>query len=73
MVLGPVFEVFLLLRVSGIPLLERKAQERFGSNPAFLAYVNRTPQLLPFTSWGLGLRVAPGTKKTTEGSKVATD
>lgn len=45
---SPIF-VFLLLRyVSGVPLLEKKAESRWGDDPAYRAYRERTPLLLPF-------------------------
>ena len=40
--------VFLLLtRVSGIPLLEARAEKSWGGDPEYRAYVERTPVLLP--------------------------
>lgn len=45
--LSPVFVYFLLTRVSGIPLLEAKAEERWGADPEFRAYKARTPVLFP--------------------------
>lgn len=44
---SPFFVFVLLTRVSGIPLLEARARRRWGSDPAFLAYLERTPRLLP--------------------------
>ena len=44
---SPVFVFVLLTRISGIPLLEARARRRWGSDPAFLAYLERTPRLLP--------------------------
>lgn len=44
---SPVFVWFLLTRVSGIPLLEARAAARFGDDPGYQAYVERTPVLLP--------------------------
>jgi len=45
-VLSPVFVTFLLTRVSGIPMLERRADERWGDDPAYQAYKARTPVLM---------------------------
>jgi steroid 5-alpha reductase family enzyme len=45
--LSPVFVYLLLTRVSGIPLLEKRADERWGDNPAYQAYKARTPVLFP--------------------------
>ena len=44
---SPLFVYVLLTRISGIPLLEARARRRWGSDPAFLAYLERTPRLLP--------------------------
>lgn len=46
--ISPVFVFVLLTRVSGIPLLERKAQKRWGDNPDYFAYRDNTPVLVPF-------------------------
>jgi steroid 5-alpha reductase family enzyme len=46
-VLGPVFITVLLLFVSGIPLLERSADARFGDDPAYREYKRRTSILVP--------------------------
>lgn len=45
--LSPLFVFLLLTRVSGIPLLERKAEQRWGKDPAYRQYRDRTPRLLP--------------------------
>lgn len=45
--LSPVFVFVLLTRVSGIPLLEEKAQRKWGDDPDYLAYRARTPVLVP--------------------------
>ena len=46
-VLGPVFITLLLLFVSGIPPLERSAEEKYGSDPIFREYKRRTSILVP--------------------------
>lgn len=46
-VAGPLFVALLLLRVSGIPLQEAQARERWGDDAAFKAYVARTRLLVP--------------------------
>jgi steroid 5-alpha reductase family enzyme len=46
-VLGPVFITLLLLFVSGIPPLERGADERYGNDPAYRDYKRRTSILVP--------------------------
>ncbi len=44
---SPVFVFVLLTRISGIPLLERRAEKRWGSDPAFRAYTDSTSVLVP--------------------------
>lgn len=46
-VIGPVFITLLLLFVSGIPPLERSADEKYGSDAAYRAYKRRTSILVP--------------------------
>ncbi len=46
-VLGPVFITILLLFVSGIPLLEKSADAKYGSDPAYREYKRRTSIFLP--------------------------
>ncbi|XP_053373736.1 uncharacterized protein LOC123531627 [Mercenaria mercenaria] len=47
-VISPLFVIFLLLRVSGIPLQERQQMKRWGDNPLFKDYVKKTAKLIPF-------------------------
>jgi steroid 5-alpha reductase family enzyme len=44
---SPVFVAFLLARVSGVPLLEKSADERWGGQDDYEAYKARTPVLVP--------------------------
>lgn len=44
---SPLFVYALLTRVSGIPLLEARGRKRWGGDPAYQAYVARTPVLWP--------------------------
>lgn len=44
---SPLFVALLLTRVSGIPMLERKADERWGGQADYEAYKAATPVLLP--------------------------
>ncbi len=46
-VAGPVFITLLLLFVSGIPLVERSADEKYGHDPAYRDYKRRTSVLVP--------------------------
>lgn len=44
---SPLFVALLLLKISGIPLLDARAQERWGDDPEYQAYRARTRRLLP--------------------------
>ncbi len=44
---SPVLVWFLLTRISGIQLLERRGRKNWGEDPEYLAYVERTPALVP--------------------------
>lgn len=46
--ISPLFVYLLITRVSGIPPLEKKADARWGGEPAYEAYKRRTPVLVPF-------------------------
>ena len=45
--LSPLFVYALLTRVSGIPTLARRGQQLWGDDPAYQAYLENTPRLLP--------------------------
>ena len=45
--ISPLFVMLLLTRISGIPLLERKADERWGGRPDYESYKRRTSILVP--------------------------
>lgn len=45
--ISPVFVAFLLIKVSGIPLLEAKADERWGGQEDYEDYKRTTPVLVP--------------------------
>lgn len=45
--LSPILVTLLLTRVSGIPLLEAKADKHWGGEPAYEEYKARTPVLVP--------------------------
>ncbi|TNM86773.1 uncharacterized protein si:ch211-210c8.6 [Takifugu flavidus] len=47
-VASPLFVWFLLRYVSGIPMLEKQALRKWGSDPAFQHYTKNTPLLWPF-------------------------
>lgn len=45
--ISPIFVIFLLTRVSGIPLLERKADKKWGGQEDYETYKKNTPVLIP--------------------------
>jgi len=45
--ISPVFVTLLLTRVSGVPMLEKRADERWGGHEDYEAYKRRTPVLIP--------------------------
>jgi len=45
--ISPVFVTLLLTRVSGIPLLEKKADQKWGGQADYEAYKRQTPGLIP--------------------------
>ena len=44
---SPLFVALLLTRISGVPLLETKADQKWGGQPDYEAYKQRTPVLIP--------------------------
>ncbi len=45
--LSPVFVFILLTRISGIPMLEKRADDKWGGEPEYEAYKRNTPILFP--------------------------
>ncbi|MEL7158006.1 MAG: DUF1295 domain-containing protein [Actinomycetota bacterium] len=45
--ISPVFVFTLLTRISGIPMLARRGRQRWGDEPEYLAYLERTSLLVP--------------------------
>jgi steroid 5-alpha reductase family enzyme len=45
--ISPVFVFLLLTRVSGVPLLEKSADKRWGDEAEYQAYKARTSVLVP--------------------------
>jgi len=43
----PIFVTLLLTRISGVPLLEKRADEKWGGREDYEAYKTRTPVLIP--------------------------
>lgn len=45
---GPLFITILLLFISGIPTVEKRAKEKFADDPAYLRYIHSTSILIPW-------------------------
>ncbi len=45
--ISPLFVAFLLNRISGVPILEKRADEKWGGQADYEAYKKRTPVLIP--------------------------
>jgi steroid 5-alpha reductase family enzyme len=45
--ISPIFVTVLLVKISGIPMLEAKAEKKWGDNPDYQAYRQRTSILIP--------------------------
>jgi len=45
--ISPFFVAFLITRVSGVPMLEKRADEKWGGEEEYEAYKARTPVLIP--------------------------
>jgi steroid 5-alpha reductase family enzyme len=45
--ISPIFVTVLLTKVSGIPLLEERAEDRWGDQPEYQSYRDSTPVLIP--------------------------
>jgi steroid 5-alpha reductase family enzyme len=45
--ISPVFVALLITRISGVPILEKQADERWGGQEEYEAYKERTPVLIP--------------------------
>lgn len=50
--ISPVFVFVLLTRISGIPMLERRAEKRWGTEPTFRDYTDGTSVLVPLPPKG---------------------
>mgnify|MGYP001417231495 CR=1 FL=1 len=44
---SPVFVYFLLTKISGIPMLEARADKKWGGSPNYIVYKKNTPSLFP--------------------------
>jgi len=45
--ISPIFVTLLLTRISGIPLLEKKADKKWGGQVEYETYKKNTPVLIP--------------------------
>lgn len=45
--ISPIFVIFLLVKVSGIRMLEHRANKRWGEDPEYQSYRSNTPVLVP--------------------------
>jgi len=45
--ISPIFVTLLLTRISGVPMLEKRADEKWGGQEDYEAYKERTPVLIP--------------------------
>jgi len=50
--LSPCFTILLLLKVSGIPMVERAGQKKWGNNPEYIHYMSNTSMLIPWKPAG---------------------
>ena len=57
--ISPVFVTLLLTRISGVPILEKRADEKWGGQEDYEAYKERTSVLIPRPPRGDGLRGRP--------------
>jgi steroid 5-alpha reductase family enzyme len=46
--ISPIFVALLLIKISGVKLLEESGLKRWGDNPNYVEYVANTPTLVPF-------------------------
>jgi steroid 5-alpha reductase family enzyme len=46
--ISPVFVALLITRISGVPMLEKRADEKWGDQEDYEAYKERTPVLIPW-------------------------
>jgi steroid 5-alpha reductase family enzyme len=47
-VISPLFVTFLLMKLSGVPLLERAADAKYKGNSEYEAYKRKTHVIVPF-------------------------
>jgi steroid 5-alpha reductase family enzyme len=47
-IIGPLWITFIITKFSGIPILQKKWQENYGSDPSFQDYQKRSYKLIPY-------------------------
>ncbi len=47
-IIGPLYIALLILFVSGVPLLEKRADKKWGDNPEYIKYKQSTSILIPW-------------------------
>ncbi len=60
--ISPLFSSFIVLKLSGVPLLEKKSNALYGKNKEYITYVESTNKLIPFP------KLFVGKKKSSSGS-----
>ena len=45
--ISPVFVYLLLTKISGIPILDRRALSKWGDDPEYQGYRERVPEIFP--------------------------
>ena len=45
--ISPIFVIFLLVKISGVRLLEEGGQKRWGADPAYQQYIATTSMIIP--------------------------
>merc|ERR1711988_920023 len=46
--ISPAFTAVLLLKGTGVPMVEAAGEKKWGSDPAYRAYMANTPKLIPW-------------------------
>ena len=46
-IIGPAFLTLMLIKVSGVPTVEKKAEEKYGDNPEYWEYKRNTNTIIP--------------------------
>lgn len=47
-IMSPLLVIYFLTRFTGIPILEKKAQRKWGKDPNYIVYNRRTSVLVPY-------------------------